>query len=203
MTITARTPGHPGAPPGDDSVSGAISHAPKAKNAPTGFLAAPDTKRCCRCGETKPATDYHQKADAHDGLQSACKACAAVTSRAWRAAHAAPAKPRPSMPALAPKVCPCCGVTFGPHRGESRSNYALRIACCRSCGARIATRAPRSVSAAKAVAPRPSSPPPQALVPRGRITARQIAEYLQASEAVRRLFDPAIAAAAAELGVGR
>lgn len=216
-------------------------------------MSTPETKRCSRCHEVRPAADYHRKAEANDGLASYCKPCSAESSRAWRAAHPKPAKPRPALPLSAPKVCPGCGAMFGINHGESRSNYALRITCGRSCGARLAAQAPRSVITAKAGArrleirryllehpgvanyrvalalgahkdtvarvraelqpppvraiakamPQPAAPPPQALVPRWDITARHVAEYLQAGERARRLFDPAIAQAAAAMEAAR
>lgn len=197
-------------------------------------MSTPETKRCSRCHEVRPAADYHRKAEANDGLASYCKPCSAESSRAWRAANRThegrPAKPEPQ-----PKACVCCGIVFEMRPNEVRRDFEARSTCGRSCGSRLAAqrqRAQRSVasevrrieigqhlmahpdetnaqagkalgacrdrvSAVRAELQRP----PQALVPRWDITARHVAEYLQASEAVRRLFDPAIAEAAMRVGV--
>lgn len=33
------------------------------------------TKRCSKCGEVKPITEFHKRTLSHDGLQSWCKRC--------------------------------------------------------------------------------------------------------------------------------
>jgi len=43
------------------------------------------TKRCSRCGETKPRTEFYADSRASDGLQSACKMCDRARSQTWKA----------------------------------------------------------------------------------------------------------------------
>lgn len=40
------------------------------------------TKRCRRCGEHKPAGEFHRKSDSRDGLQSFCKVCNSLAAAA-------------------------------------------------------------------------------------------------------------------------
>ena len=51
------------------------ARAEKAPPAPTG------TKRCHKCGETKPVADFYQDRNRKDGLQSRCKICQREMSR--------------------------------------------------------------------------------------------------------------------------
>jgi len=44
-------------------------------------------KRCSKCGETKPVSEFHKKSSAKNGLSSQCKACTAVNSAKYRAAN--------------------------------------------------------------------------------------------------------------------
>lgn len=46
-------------------------------------------KRCSRCGETKPRSEFHRQGRAPDGLQRACKACRAEQHRNRVAARTA------------------------------------------------------------------------------------------------------------------
>jgi hypothetical protein len=41
--------------------------------------------RCTRCGETKPADDFHRNRHTLSGRSSWCKACAVARTRQWRA----------------------------------------------------------------------------------------------------------------------
>lgn len=43
-------------------------------------------KRCSRCGETKPHSEFHKQKRNRDGLHSYCKECQKAANRAWRAA---------------------------------------------------------------------------------------------------------------------
>ncbi len=47
------------------------------------------TKRCSRCGETKPRGEFGPRADGRDGLNPRCRACAAAESRADKARRTA------------------------------------------------------------------------------------------------------------------
>jgi hypothetical protein len=47
-----------------------------------------DTKRCCRCGVTKPRSAFYHNQARGDGLQTYCKACDALRNRtAYQAAR--------------------------------------------------------------------------------------------------------------------
>lgn len=41
------------------------------------------SKRCSRCGETKPVSDFPRNREKKDGLHSRCRVCANEASRAW------------------------------------------------------------------------------------------------------------------------
>lgn len=45
------------------------------------------TKRCPRCGETKPVTAFGRNKAKRDGCQTACRECKAATHRAYYEAH--------------------------------------------------------------------------------------------------------------------
>lgn len=45
----------------------------------------PDTKRCCRCEEDKPASDFTRDKRRVDGLRSYCKACERASKERQRA----------------------------------------------------------------------------------------------------------------------
>jgi hypothetical protein len=44
-------------------------------------------KRCKKCGETKPLSEFHQVAGMRDGHRSECKSCSREIRRAWYAAN--------------------------------------------------------------------------------------------------------------------
>lgn len=44
-----------------------------------------ETKKCGKCGENRPKTDYYRSQTGTDGLQGHCKECAAAANREWRA----------------------------------------------------------------------------------------------------------------------
>lgn len=46
-----------------------------------------ETKRCCRCGETKAVTEFNRRRRSCDGLQHNCKPCSNAVYRAWAQAH--------------------------------------------------------------------------------------------------------------------
>ncbi len=45
------------------------------------------TKRCGRCGETKPTGEFHRRRRSKDGLQGNCKQCNCETRREWQRAN--------------------------------------------------------------------------------------------------------------------
>ena len=45
------------------------------------------TKRCSRCGKTKPVSEFCKNRRSKDGLHSYCKACKGAYSRAWAEAN--------------------------------------------------------------------------------------------------------------------
>ena len=44
-------------------------------------------KRCTKCGEEKPASEFYKNRRSKDGLCSRCKACRRELSRKWRKDH--------------------------------------------------------------------------------------------------------------------
>ncbi len=58
-------------------------------------------KTCVRCGETKPAEEFHRSAKNADGLQSYCKQCQAETARQKSATIRLSKSRRPCNPDLA------------------------------------------------------------------------------------------------------
>jgi hypothetical protein len=65
-------------------------------------LQAIEEKRCCRCGETKPVTEFHRAAYISDGYGCACKLC---LSKAWGFRYV-----RPDRDGY--KSCTQCGQEF-------------------------------------------------------------------------------------------
>lgn len=47
----------------------------------------PTEKRCYRCAETKPSSEFYKDRSRHDGLGSACKSCAKAVSADWAASN--------------------------------------------------------------------------------------------------------------------
>ncbi len=45
------------------------------------------TKRCSKCGETKPVAEFHKQKTSSDGLRSQCKACRRAYALQYNAAH--------------------------------------------------------------------------------------------------------------------
>lgn len=45
-------------------------------------------KRCVKCGEDKPNSDFHKQAAAKDGLKTWCKRCACSYTNQWHADNA-------------------------------------------------------------------------------------------------------------------
>jgi 5-methylcytosine-specific restriction endonuclease McrA len=45
------------------------------------------TKKCTKCGEEKPLSEFYAMAISNDGLAWSCKACAAKSNAQWRAAN--------------------------------------------------------------------------------------------------------------------
>jgi hypothetical protein len=45
-------------------------------------------KRCTKCGETKPSSEFHKDSGRPDGLYIWCKDCQRAKSKAWREANA-------------------------------------------------------------------------------------------------------------------
>ena len=65
------------------------------------------TKRCYRCGETKPASEFYHNRGHRDGLSAACRSCTkAEAHERWRKKHP---EPPPYVPP-AEKACTKCGV---------------------------------------------------------------------------------------------
>lgn len=44
-------------------------------------------KRCRKCGETKPRSEFHKNRAHKDGLQSYCKPCQMEAVNVWRREH--------------------------------------------------------------------------------------------------------------------
>lgn len=58
-----------------------------------------ETKRCTKCGETKPLDEFHNDRASADGRTAWCKSCNLATVAARRAKKV-PAAPRPTFPEL-------------------------------------------------------------------------------------------------------
>jgi len=43
-----------------------------------------ETKRCCRCKQPKPLTEFNKDSGARDGLNARCKPCHRVAALAWK-----------------------------------------------------------------------------------------------------------------------
>ncbi|HJC29572.1 MAG TPA: HNH endonuclease [Candidatus Dietzia intestinigallinarum] len=64
-------------------------------------------KRCTKCDETKPLTDYHRKAASRDGHYARCKACVLASQKAWYRERVAAERIVP--PTTDTKACTKCG----------------------------------------------------------------------------------------------
>ena len=90
------------------------------------------TKRCYRCGETKPAAEFYHNTGHRDGLSAACRPCTkAEAHERWRRTH-----PEPS-PYVIPteKTCSICGITkpldqFHRHKQSRDGKKSDCAACC-------------------------------------------------------------------------
>lgn len=49
-----------------------------------------DTKKCSKCNEVKPITEFHKRSDTKSGYKSRCKTCRAVSRKNWQETY----KPR-------------------------------------------------------------------------------------------------------------
>jgi hypothetical protein len=86
------------------------------------------TKRCTRCGTSRPLDEFPAMKRMRDGRSSWCRPCAALANRRWRAENPdyvaqANASRRITHP---PKPCHGCGLEFVPVRVDSRF-------CCPDC----------------------------------------------------------------------
>ncbi|SOB60630.1 putative prophage protein [Pseudodesulfovibrio profundus] len=48
------------------------------------IMAEYQTKRCTKCGEVKPVSEFYKRAESRDGLVSNCKSCGAAATKRWR-----------------------------------------------------------------------------------------------------------------------
>lgn len=90
----------------------------------------PHTKRCSRCSETLPSTEFHRQRTSPDGLHGWCKTCMSRDKKARHKIAVATDKVMPSE-----KMCPECETwkpsdAFGRDRG--RRDGLARV--CRDCG---------------------------------------------------------------------
>jgi hypothetical protein len=72
------------------SVSNRVSSGvPESLPSPTfTVLPAPTTtKKCSKCGQTKPLSDFHSDQGTKDGRFAHCKACSCAYTRKWRLQH--------------------------------------------------------------------------------------------------------------------
>ena len=93
------------------------------------------TKRCTKCGETKPLAEYHKDASTDDGHARWCKACVRVSGQAYYRRRRSPAEAKPS--AWVPFTCEICGKVFRYPRPniESRKRRGLPMPrfCSQAC----------------------------------------------------------------------
>lgn len=102
------------------------------------------TKRCPRCCETKPLSDFALDKHSKDGHQARCKACNCAWHREFYKKHYAKG-PRPRIRKLEPhesKTCNRCGATkpVAEFRGHKRTDGDGYYNQCRECE-RAANRA--------------------------------------------------------------
>lgn len=76
------------------------------------------TKRCTKCGETKPTSDFHKRRRSPDGLQCWCKACSCTAVKDFQNREGRSIVNR--------------SVKYGLTRDEVRS--MLEIPVCQACG---------------------------------------------------------------------
>ena len=99
-------------------------------------------KRCSRCGETKPHSEFHKQKRNRDGLRSYCKECQKAANRAWRAAdtpekaqeRAAQKAEKKALAERGMKPCLDCNEVkpFGEFSPDKRTRDGLQPYC-RSC----------------------------------------------------------------------
>lgn len=102
-------------------------------------------KRCPKCGETKPFTEYHRNRSNKDGLSSECKACACARTKSYNDLHRSEInakrrttvyklKGRKLKPGDGLKYCPGCdSVLPVDNFYEDAHRYDRRAAICREC----------------------------------------------------------------------
>ena len=89
-----------------------------------------DTKRCSRCGETKPLDDYHNDRSKPDGKVTTCRACLRERGLERRAQQ------RALRPAKVPGPRPCsrCGVVKELDEFDNSStSWDKKTARCKAC----------------------------------------------------------------------
>ena len=124
------------------------------------------TKRCSKCGEVKPMSEFYKDTRATDGRQSACKHCTYLdnAARARRALAEKRAKAEAEQPAT--KTCPKCGrelprEAFG-HKAEAKDGLQSWCNDCR-----------------KGKTPEKGPEQPKTVVVRETLTDKQMVELLR------------------------
>ena len=86
------------------------------------------SKKCSKCGDDKPLSEFSKKKNTRDGLRPNCRVCASAEYKAWAAINK-PAKPGPITRwyaedgDLVAKLCGNCGLSLPPsefHRNAGR-----------------------------------------------------------------------------------
>lgn len=65
-----------------------------------------ESKKCLKCGQVLPLTEFYKKARSKDGHQSICKKCARVQSKKYYAAKQSAGTPPPYTPTSTKKYLP-------------------------------------------------------------------------------------------------
>lgn len=76
-----------------------------------------ETKRCSRCGEHRPLSDFNRSGGSKDGLHSYCRACVSAYAKARYRGKSEP---------LPPRECGHCGQSFQPKARNA-------VYCCPNC----------------------------------------------------------------------
>jgi hypothetical protein len=90
------------------------------------------TKRCYRCGKTKPASEFYNNRGHRDGLSAACRPCTLTEAHErWRKKHPEP----PPYVAPTEKACTVCGVVkpldqFHRNKNSRDGRKSDCAACC-------------------------------------------------------------------------
>ncbi|MFI0965721.1 endonuclease VII domain-containing protein [Streptomyces sp. NPDC021080] len=96
-------------------------------------------KRCLKCGEVKPWSEWHRNATASDGLSNRCKACRAIEGRAGhlKRSYGLTEAQRDEMAASQMGLCVICLKAPAVHVDHCHETGSVRGVLCFSCNAAL------------------------------------------------------------------